>query len=101
MIRKKPMHSLIRFAHKILENQYIYDAYQTFVGGTKYREKIILDAINEFNPKTILDLGCGPGGTLKILPDAIYYLGIDISANYLKLAEKKLKNGKLIFGDVT
>jgi len=95
------MNSIVKIGHKILSNRYAYSCYQYSVGGTQYRDRAILEALNLVKPRSILDLGCGPGPTLRVLPSQIDFHGVDLSSDYLKLAHKKRPSANLILGDVT
>ena len=49
-----------------------------------------LDVIDEFNPKTLLDVGCGQGAFLKALKNKnIAAVGIDLSHNMVARAKEK------------
>lgn len=60
----------------------------------KERTQPSIDLVNHIdivNPKKIMDMGCGPGNSTKVLaekfPDS-YILGIDSSINMIEKAEK-------------
>ena len=95
------MNSMVNYGHKVLSNRYFYTCYQYCVGGTQYRDRVIKQALNIMKPCSVLDLGCGPGPTFRVLPPEIKFHGIDLSADYLKLAQKKRPSANLILGDVT
>lgn len=57
---------------------------------------------NMFNPyeKTrVLDVGCGIGTLLEILPENIDYVGIDISPDFIEIAKKSYPGYTFIQGD--
>tara|TARA_B100000674_G_scaffold479419_1_gene477795 strand:+ start:142 stop:1026 length:885 start_codon:yes stop_codon:yes gene_type:complete len=61
---------------------------------TKIQQYLILSKIAELNPKTVLEIGCGSGITLKLLSDLfceIHFSGVDQSIEGIKYA-KRLKN---------
>ena len=55
----------------------------------KWFEKII----NKISPDNILDVGCGSGDFIPIIPTTISsYLGIDLSMSMIKSANIKIKD---------
>lgn len=48
----------------------------------------------------ILDLGCGNGRLLEILPDDINYIGLDISLANIKIAQKKFPEYQFTTGSI-
>lgn len=64
----KMVKSIVKLGHSLLTKRYLYSCYQYTVGGTQFRDRVIREALDEENPKTVLDLGCGPGPTLRVLP---------------------------------
>lgn len=48
----------------------------------------------------ILDVGCGPGSIVAFLPDAVDYLGVDMSADYIAAAEQSYgERARFMVGD--
>ena len=88
---------LIFCAHKALKISLIYNFYQRIVGGQKVNERFLKSHLSSVqlsftNSKiTFVDLGCGPGVALEILPHDMNYLGVDISAEYIASAKKRAK----------
>lgn len=86
---------LIFCAHKALEISFLYSMYQRIVGGKKVNERFLqsqLSAVQmsiENSSITFVDLGCGPGVALEILPHDMNYLGVDISAEYVASAKNR------------
>ena len=76
------------------------------IGGEKYfnqfeskegqrNENIFLEKIDEFKPKSIIDIGCGYGRYLKVISKNfpnIRLVGIDISSSQIKYARKYCEN---------
>ena len=60
----------------------------------------LVDWIMDNQPRRVLDVGCGTGKQLAMLPDNIYAIGIDISASMLEQAEKQTP-GKCMWADAT
>lgn len=95
------MNPVVKLGHIALRNDQLYNCYQFCVGGTKYREQLVQGAFAKFSPQTVLDLGCGPGPTLKNLPTHSKFYGVDLSSRYLKSAQRKNSKATLIQGDVS
>ena len=91
---------LIPMAHRMLENQLVYDAYQTCVGSVKYRKNLVRKLAEE-EITSFLDIGCGTASTIDLLPINASYHGIDISEKYLERARGKRPGLNLILGDVS
>lgn len=91
---------LIPIAHRMLENQLVYDAYQTCVGSVKYRKNLVRKLAEE-EITSFLDIGCGTASTIDLLPINASYHGIDISEKYLERARGKRPGLNLILGDVS
>lgn len=62
-----------------------------FSNTRQYNWSELLPFINQYakSKQTILDIGCGNGRLLKILPSKINYAGIDQSKNLIKEAKKE------------
>ncbi len=56
-------------------------------------QSVFLD--NNFKPKTILDLACGTGNLSVLLARRYKLIGIDLSADMLKIAKEKAKKESL------
>ena len=80
----------------------IPSAYSLFgkLVSKKSSHTILLNHIEPFPGAKILDIGCGPGSSIKYLPDYISYTGFDISADYIKKAKKKYPNKNFICSSV-
>jgi len=94
---------------KVFDKGYA-DAYDLLYQDKDYEKECdYIEAIfkkYKYNPKTILDLGCGTGGHALILAERGYEItGVDRSTNMLEIARKKAKEKKLkidfIKGDIT
>ncbi|MFA4880080.1 MAG: class I SAM-dependent methyltransferase [Candidatus Doudnabacteria bacterium] len=68
-----------------------------------YRKKFkyILKKLKENRVQNLLDLGCGNGILLKLAQEeGIHTLGVDNDINFLKIAEKILGKGEVVYGDI-
>ena len=73
----------------ILSSSYIYEAFQNLV-GVKYARKWLAKNYWELSGgEKIVDIGCGSGATLDILPPDVNYVGFDSSKNYIAAAQQR------------
>lgn len=64
------------------------------------QEKMIIEIISKFHPKTILEIGCGSGRFTKIISEMIEfekYLAIDISQGQIDSAKEFVNNDRVDF----
>jgi SAM-dependent methyltransferase len=64
----------------------VYSAFRCLVGGNL--REYVDTYINARPGDRVLDIGCGPGDILKILPE-VDYLGVDISEQYIASARAR------------
>jgi len=78
---------------------FVYEAFQKLVGKFGLSRLKLYSRYLPYAPGTkVLDLGCGPGTSVKYFkPDD--YLGIDIDESYIKYAQDHFPNNKFILGD--
>ena len=63
----------------------------------------LLAVIKQFNPESILDVGCGEGHVIRLIRNNDWNLklvGLDIDKNSLKMAKEKIENVNFIYGDI-
>ena len=90
---------IVNLAHRILGNEFAYDAFQTCVGSYKFRRRF-LESIKINSDSKILELGCGTGITLETIQNNDY-VGIDLSQKYLDKAKQRKESSILVKGDVS
>ncbi len=73
----------------ILSHPAIYDLLQNIMGAKRGRDTMVARYIRPFAGMRILDLGCGTAEILAHLPADIAYVGYDMSAEYIKAAQKR------------
>ena len=68
-------------------------------------DRLAFDTLNEYfggdPPKTLLDIGCGNGHTLKYFADrwpGVAYIGLDISNEAIQLAHKRVPGASFFCG---
>jgi SAM-dependent methyltransferase len=73
----------------LLSRPSVYDFFQNLVGVTASRDRWVRDFVKPFPGARILDIGCGTGEIRRHLPEAIDYLGFDLSEAYIASARKR------------
>lgn len=72
----------------------------------KKKKEAIRHILQNLSAKTIIDVGCGDGRLIDIIPSRMIYTGIDISPTQIEEAKKFIRQKKqnktsFIIGDVT
>ncbi len=73
---------------KVLTLPQVYDAFQTLIGGDRYRRWYIRELLAPRPGMAILDIGCGPGTMLRFLPRDVQYVGFDMNPKYIEHARR-------------
>ena len=68
-----------------------YNLFSRFMGG-KARRVFANKYVNAKAGDKILDIGCGPGNVLAILPEQVDYTGADIDPTYIETARQTYGN---------
>lgn len=76
---------------KILSIPAVYRGFQSLIGGGRSRAEYVRTHLRPECGMRVLDLGCGPGDFVDLLPD-VEYLGIDLSPAYIDAARKRFGN---------
>lgn len=85
----------------LLSHPAVYEAVQYAVGAKKVRRDIIQKYAHPRAGERVLDIGCGPGEILKMLPE-VEYFGFDHSFEYIKRAQMAFKGrGTFVQGDAS
>ena len=67
----------------------VYDLFQRLVGATHMRNWLSTHYWKLQAGNKILDIGCGPGTVVDLLPADITYVGFDVSESYIKTARER------------
>jgi SAM-dependent methyltransferase len=59
------------------------------LGGSRPGRELVEQYIRPEKGMRILDLGCGPAAILEYLPENAYYVGVDLSHDYIDAARKR------------
>ena len=66
----------------------LYSLFQRAIGATYARQWFIRQCLRPRAGDKIIDIGCGPGETIELLPNT-KYIGIDISESYISEANRR------------
>ncbi|SEC67873.1 Methyltransferase domain-containing protein [Rhizobiales bacterium GAS188] len=92
---------IMDLARRTLASPIVYDTFQSLVGAPHCHERFIRDMVRPIPGERILDIGCGVGASLRYLPDAITYVGIDVSDAYIAKAKAvHSERGTFVCADV-
>jgi SAM-dependent methyltransferase len=77
-----------RGARRPLANASAYSLLQRLLGADAVRRRFLADYLRPVSGERILDLGCGPGDIVNLLPQT-EYIGIDLSPEYIRAAQQR------------
>ena len=80
----------------------IYATVQRMLGGADARRRMVDTLMQPPTAGRILDLGCGAGDILHVLPPACDYIGIDANPRHIEAARSTHgSRGRFVCGDFT
>lgn len=83
---------------QLLQIPAVYASFAGLVTGNgRFRDIYVQKHIRPKSGDKILDLGCGPGSILDVLPENCTYTGFDISRSYIDAARKHYGNRASFF----
>jgi SAM-dependent methyltransferase len=89
-------------AARLLAKSTVFDTYQSLIGSPACHARLISEMLLPARGERILDLGCGVGACIPLLPSDISYVGIDISEPYIETARGKYgARGTFVCADVS
>ncbi len=77
-------------------NHVLYEKFSKLYEGFWYpifirSFKKVCGHVNKTSPKTLLEVGLGPGTTIPLYDNSIQYTGVDVSEQMVSLAQKKVE----------
>jgi SAM-dependent methyltransferase len=75
--------------NRIFTFSWAYNLFQDIVGATKARRWVSERFWHAQTGQKVVDIGCGPGSIVHLLPAGVKYVGFDISDEYISSARKK------------
>jgi SAM-dependent methyltransferase len=80
----------------------LYDAFQRAVGAQASKRRFVTEHVRARPTDRVLDLGCGTGAVLELLPKGVSYVGVEIDPNYVARARGQLGDrGEFVCADLT
>ena len=70
----------------------LYSWVQNLLGARAVREHVVREQLRPVPGERILDLGCGPGDLVELLPE-VEYLGVDRNPDYIRAASARAHPG--------
>lgn len=74
---------------RIFTFSWAYNVFQNVVGATKARRWVAEQFWEAKAGQKVVDIGCGPGSIVPMLPAGVKYVGFDISEAYIASARSK------------
>ena len=73
----------------LLSRPSLYCLFQRLIGSNRQRRRVLEEWIRPAPDSKILDIGCGAGNMVALLPKTVYYEGFDMNSGYIEYARKK------------
>jgi SAM-dependent methyltransferase len=84
-----------------LSSARVYAGFASLVAG-RGRQRFMDEHIRPQPGDSILDIGCGPGTVLELMPEGVRYLGIDLEPAYIDAARSRFGDrGEFVCVDVS
>jgi SAM-dependent methyltransferase len=81
--------SLIEACKSTLSVPWVYALYQRMLGAPACHQRFMESFVRPKSGDRIVDLGCGLGAGIQHLPPGVFYVGVDISKEYVEGARAK------------
>lgn len=81
----------------------VAEIYDRAYAGAEFRreDRLVARALRKLVPdgSNVLDVGCGTGKAIELLPDSVDYVGLDISERMLAVARRAFPDRAFVHGD--
>jgi cyclopropane fatty-acyl-phospholipid synthase-like methyltransferase len=78
-----------------------FDLFQRLVGARRAKASFVAHHVRPRDGDRILDLGCGTGGLLELLPHGVVYVGVELDAAYVERARRRFgSRGTFVHADI-
>jgi cyclopropane fatty-acyl-phospholipid synthase-like methyltransferase len=87
---------------RTLANARVYDLFQRAVGAPRSKLRFMEEFVRAQPGERVLDIGCGTGALLELLPQDVSYVGVEIDPHYVAHARQRFgTRGRFVSADVT
>lgn len=83
--------------YTILESPAVYSLLQAILGAPAARQRFVSEFVVSDDLSSVLDVGCGPGSLLELLPERVQYTGYDPNLRYILAARRRYGDRGLFF----
>ncbi len=91
-----------KIVDRLLAAPFAYKTYQSLIGAPGCHARFMLEMVSPRVGERVLDVGCGVGASVRFLPDAVTYVGVDMSAAYIDVARTTYgQRGTFVCADIT
>ena len=74
--------------YRVLERPGGYELFQRIIGARRARRRFVDEVLRPFPGMRVLDIGCGAGTLLDLLPEDVAYTGFDMNPVYIESAKR-------------
>jgi cyclopropane fatty-acyl-phospholipid synthase-like methyltransferase len=75
--------------YRLLERAGAYERVQRLLGADGARRRLAAEVIRARPGDRVLDVGCGTGSLLDLLPTSVHYVGFDLNPDYVAAAQRR------------
>ena len=90
----------VNHVYRLVTVPRLYSLFQNLLGGNSARRRLVKEHYDISAGSRVLDLGCGPGDFLGVLPD-VEYTGVDLNPKHIEAAKYRWgTRGTFVHDDV-
>jgi cyclopropane fatty-acyl-phospholipid synthase-like methyltransferase len=86
---------MLQSIRSVLANPAAYNLWWNAVGGAAWAKVLVSEYVRPNVGARILEIGCGPGTIARYLPQT-EYVGFDVSAKYIEMAQKRFPQAQFV-----